>query len=151
MFTTTVLMGIVGLISAINPQQEDMANLRATITSYHQTYLQTLIDGDVEAYANLFTEEGILLFPGEFIQGKTYLKTRQINVMKQVKILDGAIHTLTLEASGNLAYEIGRFQYSLKTLDNGKKVDISGRFLVIWKKMDDGTWKIAVDSGFPDP
>lgn len=136
-----------------SPQAEANAHeaLLKTIKANHQTYLQTLLKGDTQAYVDMFTENGAVLFPGEYVTGKVQLKERQEELLEQVHVLDGDIHTLSVESSGDLAYEIGRFQYTLMSKVAGTKIHVAGRFLVIWRKQADGTWKMEVDSGFPDP
>jgi ketosteroid isomerase-like protein len=52
--------------------------------------------------------------------------------------------------SGELAYETGA--YNIVTTDKqGKSTDKKGKYLVIWKKQSDGSWKVAVDTDNPDP
>jgi uncharacterized protein (TIGR02246 family) len=47
--------------------------------------------------------------------------------------------------SGELAYKTGA--YNLVTTDKqGKSSDERGKYLVIWKKQSDGSWKVAVDT-----
>ncbi len=53
-------------------------------------------------------------------------------------------------ASGDLGYTWGRWEYRDKTHD-GKPVDIKGTYVTIWKRQADGTWKVVLDGGNPDP
>ena len=56
---------------------------------------------------------------------------------------------LQVARSGELAYETGA--YNFVTNDKkGKSTDYQGKYLVIWKKQSDGTWKVAVDTDNPD-
>jgi uncharacterized protein (TIGR02246 family) len=51
--------------------------------------------------------------------------------------------------SGELAYETGT--YSFFTTDKkGKTNDEKGKYVVVWKKQSDGSWKVAVDTDNPD-
>jgi len=57
--------------------------------------------------------------------------------------------SLDVARSGELAYETGT--YNFVTTDNeGKSTDNKGKYLVIWKKQSDGSWKVAVDTDNPD-
>ncbi len=47
--------------------------------------------------------------------------------------------------SGDMAYQIGTYEMSMKDA-KGKMVNDKGKFLAIWKKQADGSWKCAVDS-----
>jgi ketosteroid isomerase-like protein len=47
--------------------------------------------------------------------------------------------------SGNMAYEIG--DYQLTTNDaSGKPATSKGKYVVIWGKQSDGSWKALVDA-----
>jgi uncharacterized protein (TIGR02246 family) len=57
--------------------------------------------------------------------------------------------SLEVARSGELAYETGA--YNIVTIDKkGKSTDDKGKYLVIWKKQSDGTWKVAVDTDNTD-
>jgi len=47
-----------------------------------------------------------------------------------------------------LGYTVGRYRLSAKTAE-GKAVFEEGKYLSVWRKQADGTWKIAVDLGNP--
>ena len=50
---------------------------------------------------------------------------------------------------GSLGYTIGR--YERRSLDKDGKTNIQvGTYVSIWKKQQDGTWKILLDTGEPD-
>jgi uncharacterized protein (TIGR02246 family) len=51
--------------------------------------------------------------------------------------------------SGELAYETGAYNF-VATDKQGKSTDGKGKYLVIWKKQSDGSWKVAVDTDNPD-
>lgn len=53
-------------------------------------------------------------------------------------------------ASGDLGYTWGRWEYRDRTHD-GKPVDVKGTYVTIWKRQADGTWKVVLDGGNPDP
>ncbi len=51
--------------------------------------------------------------------------------------------------SGDLAYQTGKYELTL--LDsNGKAVKSSGKWVVVWKKQQDGSWKAIVDIDNPN-
>jgi uncharacterized protein (TIGR02246 family) len=56
---------------------------------------------------------------------------------------------LQVARSGELAYETGAYNF-VTTDKKGKSTDYKGKYLVIWKKQSDGTWKVAVDTDNPD-
>ena len=52
---------------------------------------------------------------------------------------------LQVARSGELAYETGAYVF-VTTDKKGKSTDYKGKYLVIWKKQTDGSWKVAVDT-----
>jgi ketosteroid isomerase-like protein len=46
-------------------------------------------------------------------------------------------------ASGDLGVTSGPYQITM--MDNGKKVDDKGKYVTVWKKQADGSWKVVRD------
>lgn len=52
-------------------------------------------------------------------------------------------------AAGNVGYTTGRYKSRFKN-KAGKWVEGTGRYITVWRKQDDGSWKIVTDMGGPD-
>ena len=59
--------------------------------------------------------------------------------------------TATIAAGGDLGYTIGRYQLRRLSPDGSFAVLSTGRYLTIWRKQADGSWKAELDTGNPDP
>ncbi|PYQ21943.1 MAG: hypothetical protein DMF81_13800, partial [Acidobacteria bacterium] len=53
-------------------------------------------------------------------------------------------------SSGDLAYTRGEFE-SKGTDREGKPSTRTGRYLTVWRKQVDGSWRVAVDTSDPGP
>jgi len=53
-------------------------------------------------------------------------------------------------ASGDLAYTYGRYLYT-QPIAGKPAHTASGTYVTVWKRRADGSWRIAVDGGEPDP
>ncbi|MGA7839792.1 MAG: DUF4440 domain-containing protein [Candidatus Acidiferrales bacterium] len=53
--------------------------------------------------------------------------------------------SVVVARSGELAYETGAYNF-VTTDKKGKSTDYKGKYLLIWKKQSDGSWKVAVDT-----
>jgi hypothetical protein len=53
-------------------------------------------------------------------------------------------------ASGDLGFTWGRWILQGKNKD-GSPREVHGKYVTIWKKQPDGTWKFVLDTGLPDP
>jgi uncharacterized protein (TIGR02246 family) len=57
--------------------------------------------------------------------------------------------TVEIARSGEIAYETGTYNFA--TADKkGKSTDEKGKYVVVWKKQTDGSWKVVVDIDNPD-
>lgn len=52
--------------------------------------------------------------------------------------------------SGDMGYTWGHYEGSSKDA-NGNPVKTSGRYMTIWRKEKDGTWKVVLDAGANEP
>jgi|tagenome__1003787_1003787.scaffolds.fasta_scaffold19641776_1 ketosteroid isomerase-like protein len=50
---------------------------------------------------------------------------------------------------GKMGYTVGKYLAHSKDKD-GKAAEETGRYITIWKKQDDGSWKIVADTGSDD-
>jgi len=55
----------------------------------------------------------------------------------------------SISAGGDLGYTIGSYEITRKD-DQGKRIVGSGKYVTIWRRQSDGSWKVAFDSGVPD-
>jgi ketosteroid isomerase-like protein len=52
--------------------------------------------------------------------------------------------------SGDLAYSLGTWQLKGKN-PKGEEVEQTGKYLTVWKRQKDGSWKVMADTGNVDP
>jgi ketosteroid isomerase-like protein len=53
-------------------------------------------------------------------------------------------------ASGDLGYTIGRWESRVLGADGKWAADGTGNYVTVWRRQDDGNWKVAVDIGNQD-
>ena len=94
--------------------------------------------------AGIYASEATLLPPSSpMIKG-----TSNIQAFWQ-KFLDAGaadpkLQTVSVESSGDLAYEIGTFQAMMPQPSGGASRS-SGKYLVVWKRQNDGNIKMVAD------
>jgi ketosteroid isomerase-like protein len=52
-----------------------------------------------------------------------------------------------VSSSADLGYTVGAYELSMEV--EGKPMIVKGHYVTIWKKQEDGSWKVAVDAGGP--
>ncbi|RWB96825.1 MAG: DUF4440 domain-containing protein [Mesorhizobium sp.] len=100
--------------------------------------------GNAAAVGQLYTEDAALLPPdGKRVDGR-----KGVEEFWQGAI-NGGMKNLTLKAleveeSANLAYEVGAFTLDVPSKD-GALSTLAGKYIVVWKKGGDGTWRLHRD------
>jgi ketosteroid isomerase-like protein len=55
-----------------------------------------------------------------------------------------------MSPSGDMGYTWGHYEGHSKDA-NGNPVTTTGRYITIWRKQPDGSWKVALDAGANEP
>lgn len=141
------------LLSCAQPEKMDVAAVRKAIEAGNAKWVEAFNRGDAAGVAALYTDDATLLPPNsEMVQGKQGIQDFW-NGGIQMGLKDAALTTVDVGGSGDTAYEIGK--YTLKIQPAGQEgMTDSGKYLVVWKRQADGTWKLHVDiwnSSMPMP
>jgi uncharacterized protein (TIGR02246 family) len=99
------------------------------------------------AITSFYAENAVLLPPGgQMASGRqAILKTWQQLSSQPGFALTFAPNTVDVSKSGDLAYEIGDYALTLND-KRGKPETSKGKYVVVWGKQPDGTWKALVDA-----
>jgi len=100
--------------------------------------------GDGKGVADLYTEDAVLLPPGgERVHGRGKIATFWQGAIDSG--LEGAnLEAVEVVQSGDLAYEVGRLSITAPG-DGGEPTPVSGKYVVIWQRGDDGAWRLHRD------
>jgi ketosteroid isomerase-like protein len=113
-------------------------------------FSQAVAEGGGRAFGSWFAEDGVTLNNGKpAILGRTAIaaqaqwdpKTYQLSWTPQ-----GA----QMGPSNDMGFTWGHYEGRSKD-KNGEPVVISGRYFTVWKKLPNGTWKVALDASADEP
>ena len=126
-----------------------LAEARQAIDKGNAQWIEAWDKADASLLARLFAEDGVLLGRnGKFFKGPQQILERQKAVMEGAgKGVKCTVTTVDLWLDRETAYETGKYSY--KYQEKGKPVSEEGRYVTIWKRQSDGSWKIIVDMGVP--
>lgn len=115
---------------------------RAHIDDALTTFVAAFNAGDGATVASLYTEDAALYPPGgEPVHGRAAIQTFwQGAIDSGMKIDD--LHAVEVEASGDMAGEVGVFALSVP--GEGGATQVTGKYIVIWKHSGD-TWQLHRD------
>ncbi|MGF7182599.1 YybH family protein [Tunturiibacter psychrotolerans] len=113
-------------------------------------FSQAVTEGGGKAFGSWFAEDGVTLNNGKpAILGRTAIaaqaqwdpKTYQLSWVPQ-----GA----QMGPSNDMGFTWGHYEGRSKD-KNGEPVVISGRYFTVWKKLPNGSWKVALDASADEP
>lgn len=127
------------------------AELRAAVDAGNAKFLQAMKIGDAALMVSLFAPNGMQMAPGEpIVHGRAAMRDVYTSLFSKLRAVDGSITTKELGTSGNLAYELGNYVFRFQLKDK-TEITSSGHYMEVWEHEPDGSWKILIDAGQPDP
>jgi ketosteroid isomerase-like protein len=101
-------------------------------------------------WASWFADDGVMFDAAQPVVGRAAIRAEMAPVLDSSGVsLTWSPEAGELAASGDLGYTRGRWESRVKAADGTETVR-TGSYVTIWRKMKDGTWKVAVDIGNPD-
>ncbi len=128
----------------------DIHQIRQAIDAGNAQWIRAYKHADAQLLAAVFTEDGQLLrWDGTVTRGRSAIYERMNAAMQRLGPAEVSITTLKVWPIDDLAYEHGAYIYQFRD-ENQQAVTSSGKFVVIWKRQSDGSYRIALDMGLPD-
>ena len=106
--------------------------------------------GGAAAWASFFAEDGRMFTPRGIVTGRKAIEDLMAPAFRPGSSLRWKPLTAEIAASRDLGYTTGE-SIRLFTDDQGRKMQGTGRYVTIWRKQKDGTWKVALDTGSGEP
>lgn len=135
---------VAAFVAVIGPCPAAIADT-AEIEAAQRAWEQAFASGDGAAAAEaVFTEDARLLPPDEpMVEGREAIAEYWQGAM------DAGVHTLKLgliavEMHGDTMIETGTWAVTVPSEDGGE-AEVRGKALVVWKKGEDGRWRMSQD------
>ncbi len=125
------------------------ADVRRAIDKGNAQWNEGWVKGDAAMDAAIFADDGVQLAGnGKIFNGSQQIIERQKAGMQSadpgVKV---TVTTVNVWLDGDTAYETGKYKCECK--EKGKPGRDEGRYVMIWKRQKDGSWKLYMDMGVP--
>ncbi len=117
-----------------------------TIESVFKAYKKTLENGDLEAWLALWTDDLVQMPDGAPSRiGKPELRVRTRDMLAVWSLEFGAEDTQEVRVAGDWAFSRGTYTATFTPRAGGRPFMVDGKFLTIFQRLPDGTWKIHRD------
>lgn len=153
-----LVMGGIGMVSCaqkttVDPaaQEKVMQAMRAQdeadIRAIDVAWAKAAGSKDADQTTSVYAEDGTLLAPGAPIaSGKDAIRKTWAGLMGTPGFaLSFAPTKIEISKSGDSAYEIGGYELTVND-KNGRPQTVKAKYVVVWGKQVDGTWKALVDA-----
>ena len=148
-FTVRCLASVLVMLTfVVSPwaQEIDVEAQRAALRKADETWSKIAGTKDVDAFLTMVDENGSMLSPNApILAGKEAVGQSATAVMSNPGFsLSWKSSTVEVSKAGDLGYTIGTYELKLQD-PQGNPITDRGKYMTVWKKQRDGTWKVVAD------
>lgn len=126
---------------------EDWEKVKAQIQEINKQWETAMLQGDKAFLMNIYVDDVISL-PNfdKMLRGKDAVAAHFEGMMEAgFKASKVSFNTVELLGAGELAIEIGTYSMTFQMPGMESEMDDTGKYLTVWKKQDDGSWKVKTE------
>lgn len=147
-----LLFSLVLISCAPKPPEFNAAEARKAIEAVNARFTNDIVKGDNASASMLYTEDATVCPPNAPpMHGRQSIKGYFDSFAQMgVKVTGATLTTVSVNGTGDLAYEIGNYIELFEM--GGKAMSDTGKYVGVWKKQADGSWKtqaIAWNTNMP--
>jgi ketosteroid isomerase-like protein len=124
--------------------------LEAQLVEADRSFADRVARHGLAAWINTFTPGGRMVADGESYIGTEAIRRRMLPVFADTTFsLTWDPIYADVAASGDLGYTVGRYTMSIGSGDAA--ITEEGAYLTVWRRQENGRWKVEADIGNPAP
>ena len=123
----------------------DAAAVRAVIDQTNAKMAEAFAKKDSATIASIYADDAMAMMAGEPAwNGKAEIMKNGMAMLNAGDFSDVKFTTTSVDVGGDFAIETGTYQMTL-TPKGGKPMPDKGKYVTVWKKQADGSWKVYRD------
>jgi ketosteroid isomerase-like protein len=146
-FTAASLLVVVVLAGVSRPASASPKASADTLRQLEGEFMKAAAERGAAGYMSYYADNAVE------VPNNAPLITGKINIAKTMGFLDDKNNRLAwtpvgadISSAGDLGYTYGTFEFRSVGKD-GKAISEQGKYTSIWKKQNDGSWKVVLDMG----
>ncbi|MEX0692425.1 MAG: nuclear transport factor 2 family protein [Gemmatimonadales bacterium] len=129
----------------------DAASIRDSVAAGMRRYATALRNNDPAGVAALWTDDAVYMDAGTpTVVGRVALDSLVQGIFATNRLTEVTENTDEILVSQDMAVQRGTYLETLQP-QSGAAVTLRGRYLFVWRRQADGSWKIARGMGTPAP
>ena len=143
------MLMIVFIFSGLNllAQNNDLSQLRMNFEKMNEKFGKALLDGDYNTIASFYTDDAVSLPSyAPMWRGKDAILEGNKKDLESIKYHSFKGKTTDVFGSGDIIYEIGTYEISFTLPTMANEMNDHGKYLNVWQKQSDGSWKLKADT-----
>ena len=123
----------------------DAAAARTAIEAQLGRFRDAMLKNDTAAVGSVYTADAMVLPSGQpLVRGRPAITTAFAGMLAQMPVTRMEFQIIDVTVAGDHAIETGTYSMSMKPR-TGKAIDDTGKYVAVWKKDADGSWKMVRD------
>jgi uncharacterized protein (TIGR02246 family) len=143
------LLMCIFMASALNllAQNDDMSQIKKYCQDMNDKFGKALMSGDYNTIASMYTDDATSLpsYAPMWV-GKDQILEGNKKELETYKYNSFSAKTVNVFGTGDIIYEIGTYQLNFTPANMTASMDDHGKYINIWQKQSDGSWKLKADT-----
>ena len=123
----------------------DRATVQLAIDSAMVRFRDGMLTGDTAKISSIYTADAVVLMPNApLARGHSGINQLNAGMLAAFTVTAAEFKTTDLIVTGDYAIETGTYEMTVRPKTGAAIADV-GKFVSIWQKQSDGSWKIVKD------
>lgn len=129
--------------------EETIRNLESELIEADRRFAASVQRSGLGAWITAFAPSGRMIADGRSHIGPEGIRRAMLPLFADTTFsITWDPNYAEVAASGDMGYTVGRYEQTSR--DEGETVVTSGTYLTVWRRQEDGRWKVKADIGNPD-
>jgi uncharacterized protein (TIGR02246 family) len=126
--------------------ENDVATVRGAIESQLAKFRDAMVKGDTVGMMSVYTEDAIILSAGmPMVRGRAAINQMHAGLFSQFSVTAASLNPQDVIVTGDYAIETGTYSMTMQP-KAGKAIEDVGKYVAVWQKQPDGSWKMIRDA-----
>jgi uncharacterized protein (TIGR02246 family) len=141
------LLSLIVLLASCKPQVTAPVDYTHELREAESARMKAAAAKDLEALAALYADDASILSPNmPILTGKQPIKDGLKPMLADPQFSLALMPTrVEVSKSGDMAFTQGPYKFTFSDV-RGNKFEDEGKYLTVWRKQPDGTWKAVEDT-----